>query len=381
MALASINTNIQAQYAAQNLRHGIDISKAAAVRLASGNRITIAADDASGLSIGTGLKTDTGTLKASLRNAAQAQSILNIADGALNNVADILQRMKSLVVQSNAASMGEIEKGYINDELDKLSTEIDRIADQTKFNGKAILDGSFDGEFQVSFGANDTIRITFESIRAGDLNGMISDGIPKTYKLNLVDKNAVTAFSDLHSSALGTLEIMGGFGPINMEGSSIGTNVVIGGTPFSWDFTNNATAALEEADTNSLSTATFSAVNRRAISVERLFIKAEVTENGVTRELLYEWDPKLVAEAIDTAINDIKSARASVGAVQSRFNFATTNLETSIQNTDSARSEYLDSDISEESSAFASAQVRIQASVSVLAKANMLAYNLLKLIE
>ena len=272
MGIASIATNIQAGYAAQNLRKGIDESQSSAIRMSSGMKITKAADDASGLSIGTGLRTDVATLKSNISNASQAGSILSIADGAMSNISDILQRMKALASQANSGAMSMVELGYIDQELDEIAGELQRITGQTSFNGQILLDGTYTGkDFQVGFGSGDVISVSIADIQASTLT---------------------VSATDLSTS------------------------------------TNLATT--------------------------------------ITR--------------IDNAIDIIKSERASIGAQQSRFNFAAANLETSVQNTDAARADYLDADLGSESSAFSGAQVRIQAGISVLAQVNQLPQSLLKLL-
>ena len=275
MGIASIQTNIQAGYASQNLRSSIDQSSKAAIRMSSGMRITRAADDASGLSIGTGLKTDVATLRSNLTNTSQALAILSIVDGALSNVADILQRMKAISSQANSGSMGINELSYIDLELDQIADELDRVSRQTSFNSQPLLDGSFTNKnFQVGFGVGDVITV---------------------------------ALSDMTASTLG----------------------------------------ISATDLN--------------------------VSGGVTA---------LVSSiaAIDSAIDVLKTQRASVGAMQSRFGFASSNLETSIQNTDSARADYLDADLAAESSVFSNSQVRIRAGVEVLSQVNQLPQSLLRLL-
>ena len=393
MSKASINTNIQAQYAAQNLRRGIADSKTHAIRLSSGNKITTAADDAAGLSIGTGLRTDTSTLRAGFQNTGQARAILNIADGALANISEILQRMKSLIVQSKSAAMSQNEKGYIDDELDKLSTEIDRIATQTKFNGQALLGGTFAGDFQVSFGANDVIGVNLNSIQAADLHGMISEGVVGTYDLKFVASSDTANINaaTVASTAYETLTVQGGLGVFTGGGvyktgsaaitdtlNGMATTYNPGVDPFRENIAENVIINPDESYSSS---AAFTNVTSKVATVSDTYFEIEIDLNGTPETLVYQWNPDIAAYAVDTAINDVKSARASVGSIQSRFQFASANLETSIQNTDAARAAYLDADISDESSAFANAQVRIQAGISVLAKANTLSQQLVQLLQ
>jgi len=121
-------------------------------------------------------------------------------------------------------------------------------------------------------------------------------------------------------------------------------------------------------------------VSISGVSTSELYRKEDGT--AVTMDLVTSDDTDIadMSEAMDTAIKYVTSRRADVGALQSRFNFASSALESSIQNMDAARGQFLDADISEESTAFAKAQVLQQAAISVLAQANQIPQNLLKLI-
>ncbi|MCE2993645.1 MAG: flagellin [Alphaproteobacteria bacterium] len=271
MGIASISSNIHAQYAAGNVRNSLDGLKTSAIRLSSGNRITQASDDAAGLSIGTGLKTDESTLRAALTTAGQAGSILSIADGALDNVSKILARLKSLASQANSGAMGSTELGYIKQEMQALGSQVDSIVATTKFNGTKLLDGAYSNKaFQVGLSASDTISISFSQADQAGLS------------INAIDV---------------TTDIAG-------------------------------------ANT-----------------------------------------------ALDTAISSVKSMRSGVGALQSRFGYASSNLETGINNLGAAKAGYLEADIAQVSTDFATQQTQMQAGVATLASVNQLTSNLLKLIS
>ncbi len=270
--VASISTNIHAGYASANLRGSIEETKTAAIRMSSGKQITKASDDAAGLSIGSGLKTDVDTLKAALKSTSQATSILSVADGILGNISEILGRLRSLAVTANSGAVGTTEKGYIKKEMDALLAEVTRVAGNTKFNGSALLDGNYTAKvFQVGVDSADTITVGFAT--------------------------AMTA-------------------------TGLSINAI--------DVTSDVTGAIS---------------------------------------------------ALDTAVNTVKGVRADVGALQSRFSYAGANIETSMLNTNSARADYLDADIANESSAFSGATTKVQAGVAVLAQVNTLPQNLLKLIS
>jgi flagellin len=138
----SINTNIAAYYSQGNLRTASAASQSSISRLSSGNRIVQASDDVAGLSVGTSLRTAVNTLKTAYANTQQASSLLQVADGGLSNVTEILQRQKSLATQATSGSLSDVERGYLNQEFQNLTAEIDRLVQNTKFNKVTLLDGS-----------------------------------------------------------------------------------------------------------------------------------------------------------------------------------------------------------------------------------------------
>jgi len=142
MALNSINTNIAAYSAQSNIGMASDMSSSSIARLSSGNRIVRAADDVAAMSAGTSLRTNVTTLRMALVNTAQGASLLQVADGALSQITDILQRQKAIAVQAGAGSLTASERSFLNEEFSNLTEEIDRLASQTNFNGVTLLDGS-----------------------------------------------------------------------------------------------------------------------------------------------------------------------------------------------------------------------------------------------
>lgn len=141
-ALNSINTNIGAYYAQMNINRASNAASNSVARLSSGNRIVQAKDDVSSMAAGTSLRTNVTTLRMALINTAQGASLLQVADGALAQIGDILQRQKALAIQAGAGSMSDTERGFLNQEFENLRDEIDRLTANTNFNGVVLLDGS-----------------------------------------------------------------------------------------------------------------------------------------------------------------------------------------------------------------------------------------------
>jgi flagellin len=557
--MASITTNIGAGLAQQNLKTTFKDLNDSVTRLTSGNRIVSAADDAAGLAIGTGLKTDVATLQTALTNTGQAISLLNVADGALAQISEILQRQKELAVQANSGTLSSTELGFLDTEFQGLKSQIDDIATQTNFNGINLLNGNasgtsnaqtnttgtitytdtgtvgttaLGGSASASFSVNNTngsdlslqgslsglttqiaftsnsnvdftllingviytsdavdvngsagtdltvtltdaassakVEIVLDSVAVDKIdagNQTVADTIANSIEADLANVNVDQArefISGTTGSVFNTNNVIGtaidgldgsnftlnsdsysgtlaptieAFSVTAETGSTDGDiTVVIGGSSFSTaagafnsvsadittaavtltnadddsetliiDFTaaNSATIAL---NTTTAATALQDALNSAfgvgssgaldfqvglastdliSLTIDDVQTSALYkNSSGVaqTLDLTSTTNANTASSVLDTAINTILSARAGVGADQSRFGFAAANLGTTITNLDAARGSFLDTDVTKESTAFASAQVLQQAGISVLAQANLLPQNLLKLL-
>ena len=165
-----INQNIAAQNAYRNLSVTDSQMSKSLEKLSSGLRINRAADDAAGLSISDGLESQIGGLTVAVRNAQDGINVVQTADGALNETTSILQRMRDLAVQaSNTGSQDANAQAAANTEVTQLKAELDRIANTTAFGGKQLLDGNYDGTFQV--GANNTANDQIEVKLDGTIFG------------------------------------------------------------------------------------------------------------------------------------------------------------------------------------------------------------------
>jgi flagellin len=152
--MLSLISNSAAQYAQQFLKQASSESTASISRLSSGDRINKASADVAGLAIGTTLSTNVSTLKAALTNTSQANSLLGVADGALANIASILQKQKALATQATSGALSAAALGYLNEEFQSLTQEIDSIASTTNFNGINLIDGSLYVPSQITTNAS-----------------------------------------------------------------------------------------------------------------------------------------------------------------------------------------------------------------------------------
>src|SRR3954471_11006943 len=174
-----VNTNIAALNSYRNLSVTDGQMNKSLEKLSSGFRINRAADDAAGLAISEGLRSQIGGLKVAVRNTQDGISVVQTSEGALTETHSILQRMRDLSVQaSNSGGMNDDAKKSIQSEITQLKAELNRIADTTTFNGKKLLDGSFKENFQVGANAGETIAVNIGTAMGSA--GLKVDGVDVT---------------------------------------------------------------------------------------------------------------------------------------------------------------------------------------------------------
>ena len=157
----SVTTNVPAMTAHRSLATADQAMRTSLERLSSGFRINRAADDAAGLAISEGLRSQIGGSAQALRNTRDGISVVQTAEGALTETTSVLQRMRDLVVQAaNDGGIGAEAKAHVQAELTQLEAELTRIAETTAFNGTRLLNGSYDGRFQVGADVGETIDVT-----------------------------------------------------------------------------------------------------------------------------------------------------------------------------------------------------------------------------
>jgi flagellin len=171
MAL-TVNTNISSMAALGHLNRTNNHLESTFNRISSGLRINKAGDDAAGLAVAENLAAEQRSLKQAARNTNDGISVIQTAEGATNEVADILKRMRELAVQSSSETLANSERAYIQDEYNQLSAEVDRISAVTNFNGVALGDGSkstLDVQVGIFNTADDRISIQLGDLRATSL--------------------------------------------------------------------------------------------------------------------------------------------------------------------------------------------------------------------
>ena len=197
-----VKTNIASQMVQNNLSKVSGKAQDSLAKLSSGKRITKAADDAAGLAIATKMGAETRGLRQAKRNANDGVSLVQTAEGGLNEVSNILGRMRELTIQAASDTIGEDERGFLDKEYQQLVSEVDRISDSTNYGSIPLLNGeSSDGlDFQVGAFGGESNRITFDaSATDATASGIGIDGS------GIADKSDARGAIDTIDQAIGTV--------------------------------------------------------------------------------------------------------------------------------------------------------------------------------
>jgi flagellin len=188
-----VNTNIFSMTAQRNLSVATERLQGNYAKLSSGLRIASAADDAAGLGISERMRSQIRSYGANLRNTQDAVSLVQTAEGALNEVSGNLARMRELAIQASNGTLSDADRTVIDTEFQALVAEIDRISGETEFNGTALLDGTTSSiDMQVGLDSGDTITVDLQDVSTSTL-GLTSVDVTS-------DTNAVAALADIDSA-------------------------------------------------------------------------------------------------------------------------------------------------------------------------------------
>ncbi len=403
MAL-SIVTNGAANAAIRNLTINDGKTSATIGRLSSGARVNSAKDDAAALAVGSKLRAEVESLRTAAVNAGQAVSMLQIADGALATVDNILVRMKTLAVQAASGQLSSTERGFLDNEYQGLLSEIDRISNDTEFNGVKLLSGGTSvtlsslgtslanstGIVSITFGtgapidaaatadtAAETFTISFTSNTASNLGTFqIGDG----EKLQTVTFNGVvpTDASSTVNVAFNELDIS-----LTLSNTfATDSNIDDGNTLLAFSATSSTLSLTFKVGTGTVTTEDDLAITLDATTAADLGTAAGETSfstGGLTGSDAVNANAAITD--LNAIITKLAEFRAKVGSSQNRLEFAAANIAISTENAEAARSQLLDADVAVEITRFTSQQILVQAGVSALAQANQLPQNLLRLFQ
>jgi len=333
------------------------------------------------MAIGSRLNAEIQALRQATVNAGQAASMMQIADGAMARTSDILTRMKTLSVQAGSDQLGDVERGMLQTEYSALLSEIDRIASATTFNGKTLVAGSAATEL-ATLGVDLTAADGFAQFQF-DPSGAASFTVAYT-----TADNVMTITNTTTGESQGVTLPTAGAIPINetetIDFSQLGVKLTLNSA---FDKTANSgagnvvtTAVNANANTSfdfKIGTGTTANIDTLTITIGAATANALALD---TTSIGTSANANIALDAINLAIDSLNTSRAGIGASQNRLEFASSNLASTIENQESARSNLLDLDVASEMTSFTSKQILMQAGVSMLAQANQMPQNLLKLL-
>lgn len=361
-----INTNVSAIRAHRNLTMVNDRLTNSMAKLSSGFRITRAADDAAGLGIANVLRADIRAMSQAARNAEQAASVLNIADGAAGSVQKMLERMKELAAQAASDNVDAAGRQRITAEYQALRAEIDRTVATVKFQGNTLLNGGFGAAIDPASTALATTTGVYQIRLTGAGAGAftLSSG-----------SGVVTLTNGAISQTLGVTAATKQTLNFSVLGISIDTNQTVG------DATIAGTVTVSAGSGSFLVSASgqYSGSDQIAISGASLDLRSST--------LTINTDPDSLANAqaalaeIDAAIGQVNSAIGVIGSLQSRIETATETVRISVQNFSAAESTIRDLDMAEEMTTFTKNQILVQAGTAMLAQANQNPQSVLQLLR
>jgi flagellin len=197
-----VNTNTSSLSAQRQLMGSAKSLDTSFQRLSSGLRINSAADDAAGLLISNRLTSQVNGLNQSVRNANDGISLSQTAEGALDETTNMLQRMRTLSIQASNGSNSDKDRAALQQEVSQLSTEINRIASDTTFGGENLLDGTYNGIFQVGADSNQTISF---NLTDGGVNNTIDYAGNGGFTMSGLSSSAATAQVDVATASVSTV--------------------------------------------------------------------------------------------------------------------------------------------------------------------------------
>ena len=387
----SINQNIAAVNSYRNLSNTQNDLSKSLEKLSSGFRINRAADDAAGLAISEGLRSQVGGLKVAARNAQDGISVVQTAEGALTETHAILQRVRDLAVQAGNDSNNAEARKNIDTEATQLVSELDRISKSTNFNGTNLLDGTAGGgsgklQFQVGAGGDANSQITVD-LSGANIKAIAADlstgslavgGTEFTVSTAALTASAYTFSVDNGSGVTSDIAVTLAATPTSVQGLADALSADANfNANFSVDVIKDANGAATGISVKALNGgdvdvtapgAGLAAGNQVANTQQGLdFSSAAAAQASITK--------------IDEKISSVSTARANLGALQNRFEHTVKNINVSVENLSASESRIRDTDMASEMVSFTRAQILSQAGTSMLAQANQIPQGVLSLLR
>lgn len=401
-----IQHNIMAMNAYRNYNNNSTALSKNLEKLSSGYKINRAGDDAAGLAISEKMRAQITGLQAATKNVKDGVSLVKTAEGALQEVHDMLNRMDSLATQSaNGTYDNEVDRLNLQKEVDSLRSEIDRIADSSNFNGKALLDGSLDSSATTTFsGAAATDKAAVDvTIKGQDKVSIGGTDQPLTFKLEvgaadgakvgtdgavtITVKKASSYSADTIQNLIKNATLDAGITD-NDEKKAIQSalaNVTVSGKGITGKTGNDDLAAKTGTKTAAKGAALTLQIGDTADSFNKMKVNVgDMHSKALGIDALTVADQTGAAAAIQSikdAINTVSSTRGDLGAIQNRLEHTQNNLSVMTENIQDAESTIRDTDVADEMMAYTKNNILVQSAQAMLAQANQVPQGVLQLLQ
>jgi len=378
-----INHNIAALNTYRQLTVNNVNSQKSLEKLSSGLRINRAGDDAAGLAISEKMRGQIRGLEMASKNSQDGISLIQTAEGALNETHSILQRMREIAVQAANDTNTDDDRAELQKEMDQLREEINRIADTTEFNTKKLLNGDLKGvkevDQSVAFNENNTDAFTTITFASGTVtadntyNVRITGASGTTYTIEWTDAFGVTGTTNL-AAAGGTLTIGDADLVVgSLTSDNIGEEVTFTTRQTVSDLTDQSLSYQIGSNSSQTIRVDIGDMSAQALKLE--------TAAGTGINIETAQAAEAAVSAIDKAIQDVSAERSKLGAFQNRLEHTINNLGTSAENLSAAESRIRDVDMAKEMMAYTKNNILLQAAQAMLAQANQQPQGVLQLLR
>ena len=380
-----INTNVMALNAQNKWTSNQGAVERSIKKLSSGLRINGAADDASGLAISEKMRAQIRGLGQAQSNAQDGISLIQTAEGALQQTTDILQRMRELVIKAqNTGVLTDNDRTSISNELSTLRNEIDRIATSTTFNGKKLLNGDMATQLKGSITQAGVVKVDVAGADAATTYKLSKDletsaANQGKMKLTYTDKDGVaqTVYSDVAFKDAASIT-----GKVTF--ADVGVSVDFGkeAGKFKADLNIETAAATNRADFK-IGANTFDedVLSAGIGDMSATGLARSMTGEKFTIDISDATKANDTLEALDYAIERVSSQRSDLGVIQNRMEYAVSNLSTTEENLTAAESRIRDVDMAEEMVSYTKNTILNQSAMAMLAQANQQPQNILSLLQ
>ena len=367
-------------------------------RLATGYRITRASDDAAGLGISEGLRSQIGGMTQAVRNAQDGVGVLQLADGALGDMTSLLDRMRDLAIQAgNSGALNASATAAIQKEIAQLGAQLDQISGSTNFDGVPLLDGTYNRLFQVGANVGETIPVAIGGPGyAIDRAGLGLTGIDVTGPAFSVPSTVIPAVSASPGPPSNGHVILAGdwttVGVAEANFRSLRGTISYNDRTFDLGSVDYTGCVLPSDYLAKLNSAAQAAMGTSVPPVSTVGAQLEFSGDtpgpsstaadatALTPQYTGVSGPDAAVTAIDKAVQRLSSTRADLGAIQNRFERTVKRLSESISDTTASESRIRDTDMASEVSEMNRQQVLMQAGTAMLAQANQSSQAILKLL-